>query len=62
MKWELKRDQDGYWYWERGNEESPVFCVRALAMAWRKARRALETVEAKGKPKFHWVGTGHAED
>lgn len=61
-KWELKRDQDNYWYWTNGNDESPIFCVRKLAMEWRKARRALDKVASQGKPKFVWVGTGHAED
>lgn len=34
-KWILKRI-DGYWYWERGNEESPIFCVKELARQWMK--------------------------
>lgn len=33
----LKRDDDGYWFWELPDgRESPIFCVKKLAMQWRR--------------------------
>ncbi len=34
-KWTIKRDDDGYFYWEHEDgTESPIFCVKALADRW----------------------------
>lgn len=48
MKWALKRNDDGYWYWERGNEESPIFCVRELARKWMRSLKA-RSASAEGE-------------
>lgn len=44
----LMRDDDGYWYWEdeHGNE-SPIFCVKELALRWK--RDFLSTLRAEVK-------------
>lgn len=49
--WHLKRDDDRYWFWENaaGTDESPIFCVRTLALKWRAARREVSASADRGR-------------
>ena len=44
-KWKLDRC-DGYWFWTRNDtEESPIFCTKALALAWLQRWKKLNAAK-----------------